>query len=115
MFIPGNLLALNCTKIVQNSVLVYKCGKQRHLALLTASEGRNADRMPALLGQNAMISANKYTSEVLDCQEKTGKKSERNEKRFAAARRHVSGAISRWLAAILTLSMSARLLWNDRT
>jgi len=63
---------------VQNSGVVYKCGKQKHLALLTASESKNASEVLALLGQNAMISGTKYTSGVLDCQEKTGEKPERN-------------------------------------
>jgi hypothetical protein len=64
VLILSNLPALNCTKIVQNGGVIYKCGKQRGLALSAAPESKNASKVLALVGQNAIITGSNYTSGV---------------------------------------------------
>jgi hypothetical protein len=78
VLILSNLLALNCIKIVQNRCVIHKCGKQRNLAPLTASERKNASEVLALRGQGVIVCGSNYISGVMNCQEEKWRKTERN-------------------------------------
>jgi hypothetical protein len=78
VLILGNLLAVNCTKIVQISGVIYKCGKTKALSATDGFREQKRQRGAGATSTRRNYIWDNYTSRVMNCQEKKWRKTERN-------------------------------------